>query len=121
MERNDVTLESDHKPLETLLRKPMSASPMRIQRMRLKLQPYSFKLTHVSGKSIGLADCLSRLPQDKDNQDATMDEELMICKADTVAFRWHDVIEDATKKDENLQIAEKNHLQWMASKQTRCT
>ena len=116
--KDDVTIESDHKPLETLLRKPMSASPMRIQRMRLKLQPYSFKLIHVSGKSIGLADCLSRLPQDKDNQDATMDEELMICKADTVAFRWHDVIEDATKKDENLQMLRRTIFNgWPANKQ----
>ena len=113
-----ITIESDHKPLETLLRKPMSASPMRIQRMRLKLQPYSFKLIHVSGKSIGLADCLSRPPQDKDNQDATMDEELMICKADTTAFRWHDVIEDATKKDENLQMLRRTIFNgWPANKQ----
>ena len=116
--KDDVTIESDHKPLETLLRKPMSASPMRIQRMRLKLQPYSFKLIHVSGKSIGLADCLSRLPQDKDNQDATMDEELMICKADIVAFRWHDAIEDATKKDENLQMLRRTIFNgWPANKQ----
>ena len=67
--KEDVTIESDHKPLETLLNKLMSSSPMRIQRMRLKLQPYSFKLIHVSGKSIGLADCLSRFPQEVSKQD----------------------------------------------------
>ena len=105
--KDHVTVESDHKPLESLMNKPMSASPMRIQRMRLKLQPYSFKLIHVSGKSIGLADCLSRFPQERDKQDEIMNEDLMVCKADTVAFRWHDVIEDATKKDENLQTLRK--------------
>ncbi len=56
--KDDVTVESDHKPLESLLKKPMHISPMRIQRMRLKLQPYTFKLIHTSGKNIGLADCL---------------------------------------------------------------
>ena len=33
---DDITIESDHKPLESLLRKPMSAAPLRIQRMKLK-------------------------------------------------------------------------------------
>ena len=50
--KDEVTIESDHKPLESLLKKPMCAAPMRIQRMRLKLQPYTFTLVHISGKSI---------------------------------------------------------------------
>ena len=56
--KDDLTMESDHQPLESLLKKTMSAAPLRIQRMRLKLQPYNSKLIHVSGKKIGLADCL---------------------------------------------------------------
>ena len=39
--KDDVTIESDHQPLESLLKKTMSAAPLRIQRMRLKLQPYN--------------------------------------------------------------------------------
>ena len=76
--KEDVTVESDHKPLESLLKKPMCASPMRIQRMRLKLEPYSFTLIHVNGKSIGLADCLSRFPQQIERDDLIMNEELMV-------------------------------------------
>ena len=101
--KKDVTVESDHKPLESLLKKPMNASPMRIQRMRLKLQPYTFDLIHTSGKSIGLADCLSRLPLECTPEDEHMEDDLMVCKADTLAYRWHDRIEDATKADEDLQ------------------
>ena len=42
----------------------------------------------------------------------------MICKADTVAFRWHNVIEDATKKDENLQMLRRTIFNgWPANKQ----
>jgi hypothetical protein len=116
--KNDVTIESDHKPLETLLRKPMSAAPMRIQRMRLKLQPYSFTLIHVSGKSIGLADCLSRLPQPAASGDVIMDEELMVCKADTLSFKWHDRLERATREDENFQTLRTIIFNgWPASKQ----
>ena len=98
-----VTVESDHKPLETLLRKPMSKSPMRIQRMRLKLEPYSFTLIHTSGKHIGLADCLSRLPQ-ASTEDPIMDEELMICKVDSLAYNWHNEIEGATRNDADLTV-----------------
>jgi hypothetical protein len=101
--KGDVTIESDHKPLETLLKKPMSASPMRIQRMRLKLEPYTFELVHTSGKSIGLADCLSRLPQKNTKEDVVMDEDLMVCKMDTLAHQWHHKIEEETRQDHNLQ------------------
>ena len=101
--KNDVTVESDHKPLESLLKKPMSASPMRIQRMRLKLEPYSFNLIHVNGKSIGLADCLSRFPQQMEKDDIVMDEELMVCKIDTLAHQWHSKIEEATRADDEFQ------------------
>ena len=103
--KNDVTVESDHKPLETLLKKPMNAAPMRIQRMRLKLEPYTFKLIHTSGKAIGLADCLSRLPQDQTEEDkcGRIDEELMVCKSDTIAHPWHAKIEEATRTDKELQ------------------
>jgi len=105
--KDDVTIESDHQPLESLLKKPMSAAPMRIQRMRLKLQPYSFKLIHVSGKTIGLADCLSRLPQEANKRDEVVDEELMVCKVDSLAFSWHDRLENATKADDDLQTLRK--------------
>ena len=37
------------------------------------------------------------------SKDEIMDEDLMVCAADTVAFRWHNTIEDATEKDNNLQ------------------
>ena len=101
--KDDVTIESDHQPLESLLKKPMSAAPLRIQRMRLKLQPYNFKLIHVSGKKIGLADCLSRLPQQMTAKDYVINEELMVCKVDTLAYGWHDRVEEATRMDEDLQ------------------
>ena len=38
--KSDVTVETDHKPLEAIWKKPIHAAPMRIQRMLLRLQPY---------------------------------------------------------------------------------
>ncbi len=101
--KEDITIESDHKPLENLLKKPMHMSPMRIQRMRLKLQPYSFNLVHISGKNIGHADCLSRFPQKPHPDDEVMDDELMVCIADTVSRTIHSRLKEETDRDEELQ------------------
>lgn len=53
-------MESDHKPLESILKKPLSAAPPRLQRMCLQLQKYDFTLLHKPGKEIPVADTLSR-------------------------------------------------------------
>ena len=38
-EVNDVTVESDHKPLETILKKPLCQAPLRLQKM-MTVQKY---------------------------------------------------------------------------------
>ena len=59
------SLITDHKPLIGLFNpnKPIpEMASGRIQRWSLMLQAYSFELYHRSGKSLGTADALSRLP-----------------------------------------------------------
>ena len=56
-----VTVESDHKPLETILKKPIANAPPRLQRMMLQLQKYDLHIVHVPGKEIPIADSLSRI------------------------------------------------------------
>lgn len=58
--RNDVTIETDHKPLVSIICKPIATAPTRLQRMLLRLQPYCFKLVYKPGKYLYLADTLSR-------------------------------------------------------------
>ena len=55
-----VHVESDHKPLESIMKKPLSNAPPRLQRMLLRLQKYDIHLTHKAGKWMILADTLSR-------------------------------------------------------------
>ncbi|XP_046570037.1 uncharacterized protein LOC124278358 [Haliotis rubra] len=55
-----VTVESDHKPLESIMKKPLTAAPARLQRMLLQLQKYDLRIVHVAGKDIPVADTLSR-------------------------------------------------------------
>lgn len=64
----NITVESDHKPLETILRKPLALAPPRLQHMMLALQKYSITLIHKPGKEIPLADTLSRKSMDEEDE-----------------------------------------------------
>ena len=44
-----VTVESDHKPLEYIWKKPLSKTPPRLQQLMLRLQPYDLKIKYVPG------------------------------------------------------------------------
>lgn len=55
-----VTVQSDHKPLEMITRKPLLAAPKRLQRMLLRLQTYSYSIVYQAGRLMYLADTLSR-------------------------------------------------------------
>ena len=62
---NDVTVESDHKPLETILKKPLCQVPLRLQKMILTVQKYSLNVIYCPGKELALADTLSKALQYK--------------------------------------------------------
>ena len=57
----DITVQSDHKPLEAITNKPLVCAPPRLQRRLLRLQRYNVKVVYVPGKQIPLADTLSRI------------------------------------------------------------
>ena len=52
--------ETDHKRLEIIIKKPSHLVPMRLQRMRIRLQRYNVTVQYKPGKSIPVADNLSR-------------------------------------------------------------
>ena len=62
--KKDIEVHTDHHPLETpletILRTLLNKAPARLQKMMMKLQRYSFKVTYKKGKSMYLADTLSR-------------------------------------------------------------
>lgn len=55
-------VQSDHKPLVGLLKKPMDTLSPRLQRLVLKLLRYDFEIIYVPGKNLTVADTLSRAP-----------------------------------------------------------
>ena len=81
----EVTVESDHKPLEAITKKRLSAAPPRLQRMLLQLQRYTFTLIYKPGKEMTLADTLSRAYL-KNGNEHTLENfnEDLVCTVDSV-------------------------------------
>lgn len=55
-----VTVQSDHRPLVSIINKPMSKISSRLQKMVLKLLKYNLEITYVPGNQMFIADTLSR-------------------------------------------------------------
>ena len=73
---------SDHKPLEIILRKPMSRASPRLQRMMLQLQKYTLDVQYTTGKEMYVADTLSRAAQPlvgKPTDGVAEEAEIMVC------------------------------------------
>lgn len=72
----DLTVETDHKPLESIFRKQLDRAPPRLRRIRLEVMPYSPTVKYVSGKNIPIPDILSR--DVEDNGDTVNEEQLEV-------------------------------------------
>lgn len=63
--QKEVTVWTDHRPLEMIFNKPLNQVPMRLQRMRMELQKYDIVVKYTPGTSIPIPDFLSRYPSVK--------------------------------------------------------
>ena len=99
-----VTVETDHKPIEAIYRKPLHMAPMRLQRMLLQLQPYSLNIIYKRGKDIPVADALSRAFV-KDSKPALIDDTVTISAIDVIPFSTEkqQILKEQTAKDSDLQ------------------
>ena len=60
--RESVSVQNNHKPLGTIVTKPLTAAPMHLQGMLLRLQKFNLKVGYQKGAEMFLADTLSRAP-----------------------------------------------------------
>ena len=56
-------VETDHKPLETIVQKPLCQAPKRLQRMLMRSQRYKLVVRYKRGSQTHIADPLSRAYQ----------------------------------------------------------
>ncbi|UYV79315.1 K02A2.6-like [Cordylochernes scorpioides] len=115
------TAFTDHKPLLTIMKKPMVDLSPRLQRLVLQLQHYDFDLKYIPGKKLYTADALSR---DYIANDLFITPEIEISQNNQVLMvtysnnRHQDFVE-ATNNDPVLQEV-KNYIEngWPIHKKT---
>lgn len=56
----ELTIETDHQPLETIFKKPITNAPMRLQKILWDVLQYSPSVKYIKGTKIPVADTLSR-------------------------------------------------------------
>ena len=61
--RESISVETDHKPLESIFKKSLLSAPCRLQRMLLRLQRFNLSVSYKPGSQMFLADHLSRAAQ----------------------------------------------------------
>ena len=103
--KGPIHVETDHRPLESIFKKPLAQMPPRIQRMMLKVQKYDLRVHYKSGRELWIADTLSRACVSQD--------ESPICDSDYSIFSIENLpcsqrklseLKEETLKDMELNI-----------------
>ena len=89
-----TTIQSDHKPLEAIFKKPLHQISPRLQRMLLRLQKYDLDITYVRGKHLHVADTLSRAHHPDCSEDIDSAE---------IQLAVHTIVKDLPITDERLR------------------
>ena len=76
--RKKIRVQTDHKPLEALFRKPLFQAPQRLQRIMLRLQCYDLQVEYEPGKNLYIADTLSRAPEGQNETAANSKDEFEV-------------------------------------------
>ncbi|VDI08221.1 Hypothetical predicted protein [Mytilus galloprovincialis] len=101
-----VNVISDHKPLESIMKKPLHAAPKRLQRMLLRLQKYDIILQYRPGKEMYLADTLSKAYlKETSATSSTADEIESINMIDELPISEERIseLQEHTRKDQQMQ------------------
>ena len=100
----NVKVESDHKPLETILKKPLYQAPVRLQKMIMTVQKYSIDVVYHPGKYLVIADTLSRafLPEPPDDTLEAKFEVNVISIVPISETKWSQLKRN-TQADDQLQ------------------
>lgn len=99
-----LIVESDHKPLESIFRKPICNAPPRLQRILMDVASYSPTVVYKKGETMHLADILSR---DCENPAATKEDEFEVLSILSISDKAIVRLQEDTRKDEELQELQK--------------
>ena len=116
--KQHVIIHSDHKPLETLYKRPIDEITIRLQRMMMALQRYDLEIIYKPGKEMYIADTLSRAPEN--NADVNTIEEIYNTNNLAVSPKRLLRIQNATEDDETSKILKEYTIAgWPRQKEIR--
>ena len=115
------TIENDHKPLQSIIKKDLSQMPARIARMMMVLMKYpDLTFRYVPGSHLKIADTLSRAPERDATPEVTNIEHQVhavyssLPATDEIKMKF----KEATEKDGALQIVAKYAMEgWPEQKE----
>ena len=105
--QREITVESDHKPLEAILKKPIHQAPLRLQRMFLRIKPYAVNVKYLPGSQLILADTLSRAYLPSKAADQPDEYEIYVLDSGQLSETMFYKLRDETKSDFELQQLQK--------------
>lgn len=97
-----VLVESDHKPLQSIFVKPLYKAPQRLQNLLLSLQKYDIEVKYKPGKTMFLADALSRNYLDETREELAPNLLINQISYLPVSPEKYRDIQQATSNDEEL-------------------
>ena len=99
----NVTVETNHKPLESILTKPLHAAPARLHKIIMSIQKYPIHVVYKLGKELLIADTLSRAPLPQTANELEFKEyDINILHTLPVTEPKLAEIKEQTKKDNSL-------------------
>ena len=95
-----VIIHNDHKPLASILKKPLSKAPKRLQSLMLRLYRYDIEFNYIEGSKLLIADTLSRAYIDNNDFVKVMKvNALKGCDDERICQ-----VREATANDESMQV-----------------
>ena len=100
-----VTVQTDHKPLEVIVKKNMHQAPKRLQRLILRLQNYETHVVYHPGSKMYIADTLSRayLPSEEMDDDHMELEQVNLLSHLPISMPLTEKLKQSTADDPTLQ------------------
>ncbi|GFS44035.1 retrovirus-related Pol polyprotein from transposon 17.6 [Nephila pilipes] len=117
-----VTVQTDHKPILGLSKKPYDTISPRLQRMLLRLNKYNIQLEYVPGKNLVIADALSRAQSTTDKFDEVLGQEATVrinLLTQASPTKWEEIAKMTTDDPEMQDVLFHINNGWPEKRKTK--